>query len=281
VSRLVFGPRRAVSVAASVVAAVGIAVALGGCGKSGPDKAEQADTACGPALAKAAALTAPASLDAAKTAVTTLVDGADAARRAVAVTQPTLAGPLGEAHDVAVRLAARVESGDFGGMETVGAELRDATAAVDAKARAVRSPACGKGLNTGANAVTSGLVPLLKPALVAKADGLCAAEKQAINALPPPEKTNGGLYGYLRDQQKLASKLMVDLHALNPPAADKAAWQTFVDATERLVNQLEELARAAAFNDQPRFNAAREVGNKLGGEADTAAAAFGLKECRS
>jgi hypothetical protein len=118
--------------------------------------------------------------------------------------------------------------------------------------------------------------------LVQRADAICQTERGAfkrVQAHPPP---NASIAAEQTDQLLRATeKANSDLRDLNPPDALKARYDRYLEARDRVVDQMKRGQDAAEKQDSTAYGAAQAAVAREAPERRKLAHALGLKVCSS
>jgi ABC-type Na+ efflux pump permease subunit len=119
---------------------------------------------------------------------------------------------------------------------------------------------------------------LTKDQWIARADAVCAALAEELQAVPEP-RTPVEIGEAGRQVFEIASRRLAELRDLPPPAADAAAIDEMLDAFEKVVTVSRQFTEAIAAGDE---EAAAELFPQLehrSREAEGLAEAYGLHVC--
>lgn len=107
--------------------------------------------------------------------------------------------------------------------------------------------------------VACGGDPLTKEEFITQADAICAAAEEEIADLERPTNPDQ-IDDFVERARELTENTLEQLRELEPPEADAEELERMLDAIQRAVDQLPDLAEAAKTNDtQAIADASREV----------------------
>lgn len=132
----------------------------------------------------------------------------------------------------------------------------------------------------GAACGGGGTSTLDKPALIQRADALCAKSNRAISAMPPgnpsdPESlltTATKVLALQRDELR-------ELRRLRPPRADRPVIERWLALVDQTLDEGDAVVRATRAEDQQAIDAASQRANELDARAREIATHYGLRQC--
>ena len=276
-----------------LVPAVALAATLVACGDDGPSKAEfvaQADAACAPGNTTISTTAKPSNAQqvatAAGTAATTIegqvgalrgmklpggkekaeVQGLITALAEVGPPTKALQDAAGKADDAAMAKAA------------LDMQAKADTAANSAQALGLAQ--CGTQLKPGLGNMFDGVKNVVKATYVSKAEGLCLAFVDKVEALTPPASfasTGRFLDSFLAISNKLAS----DIKALTVPPGDQGALTEFLNAVDAMNAKFSEASAAVRANNPRLVLALMDEAQVASTAMNAKADAYGLRACGS
>jgi hypothetical protein len=276
--------------------ALALAVAppsLAACGDQGPSKQDflaKADPVCRQRNELAEILTTPSDVPGIKEFATKLADiTTTTTARLRALKYPK--GKDGAAAKAFVRsmntaaasaraVAAPVDQGDYGAIDTAAAKLVEAYKAADGQARTYGSTECGRGEADAAGKLGQTVGATTKAAYIAKVDALCAAATKEVDKLNEP-KTFAEAKTYLDQTAALAEKLASDMKAVPQPTTDRDKLAAALSSVDALVAKVKEAQAAAAAGDEHKTLSLLDEVGEAGATSDAKADAYGFKDCGS
>jgi hypothetical protein len=276
---------------------IAVIVALPGlaaCGSNAPSKQEflaKADPICQTGDNNAASTSAPTDLNGIKDFSAKLAANAEGtAAKLEKLKFPSgkdgagakdMVAAMKSAAAAARGVAGPVDKADYAGIETAAAKTVDAFKAADDKARTFGSTACAKGESDAAASKLGQTVGgTVKAAYIAKADALCKAANDQLDALPDPN-TFAELKDLLDKSMPIIDKLQADFKAIPGPTTDKAKLDEVYSTLDALIAKFKDAQAAAAAGDQRKAVTVLNQVDEATTTANAKADAYGFKDCGS